>query len=111
LTVVRWRLAVSRFLIEDTSAHLRAVITPRIFFDRKVCTGFVTPFSKIINTDTDGGLKATPANQKNRETFFMAYIDYKSFTLGVEEEYMVMDPASRELKSHEQRSYRKVKKL
>jgi carboxylate-amine ligase len=32
----------------------------------------------------------------------MAHLNYKSFTLGVEEEYMVMDPATRELKSHEQ---------
>ncbi len=29
-------------------------------------------------------------------------INYKSFTLGVEEEYMVIDPATMELKSHEQ---------
>ena len=33
----------------------------------------------------------------------MAHINYKHFTLGVEEEYMVMDPATRELKSHEQK--------
>lgn len=33
----------------------------------------------------------------------MANINYKSFTLGVEEEYMVMDPATKELKSHEQK--------
>jgi glutamate---cysteine ligase / carboxylate-amine ligase len=33
----------------------------------------------------------------------MANINYKHFTLGVEEEYMVIDPASRELKSHEQK--------
>src|SRR3954465_11217744 len=32
----------------------------------------------------------------------MANISYKHFTLGVEEEYMVIDPVSRELKSHEQ---------
>ena len=30
-------------------------------------------------------------------------ISYKNFTIGVEEEYMVMDPVSRELKSHEQK--------
>lgn len=29
-------------------------------------------------------------------------LNYKSFTLGVEEEYMVLDPVTRELKSHEQ---------
>lgn len=33
----------------------------------------------------------------------MALINYKVFTLGVEEEYMVIDPETRELKSHEQR--------
>ena len=33
----------------------------------------------------------------------MANINYKTFTLGVEEEYMVIDPATLELKSHEQR--------
>ena len=30
-------------------------------------------------------------------------LNYKTFTLGVEEEYMVLDPVSFELKSHEQR--------
>jgi glutamate---cysteine ligase / carboxylate-amine ligase len=33
----------------------------------------------------------------------MGNISYKHFTLGVEEEYMVIDPVSRELKSHEQK--------
>jgi carboxylate-amine ligase len=33
----------------------------------------------------------------------MGNINYKHFTLGVEEEYMVMDPQSRELTSHEQK--------
>lgn len=33
----------------------------------------------------------------------MANLSYKHFTLGVEEEYMVIDPATRELKSHEQK--------
>ncbi len=33
----------------------------------------------------------------------MANISYKNFTIGVEEEYMVIDPQTRELKSHEQR--------
>jgi len=33
----------------------------------------------------------------------MANINYKHFTLGVEEEYMVLDPETRELKSHEQK--------
>src|SRR5258708_6331484 len=33
----------------------------------------------------------------------MASLNYKSFTLGVEEEYMVLDPLTHELKSHEQK--------
>src|SRR5450631_1614409 len=33
----------------------------------------------------------------------MSNLSYKHFTLGVEEEYMVLDPVSRELKSHEQK--------
>jgi glutamate---cysteine ligase / carboxylate-amine ligase len=33
----------------------------------------------------------------------MANISYKQFTLGVEEEYMVIDPKTHELKSHEQK--------
>jgi carboxylate-amine ligase len=33
----------------------------------------------------------------------MADINYGNFTLGIEEEYMVIDPTSRELKSHEQK--------
>ena len=33
----------------------------------------------------------------------MANLSYKQFTLGVEEEYMVMDPGTYELKSHEQK--------
>src|ERR1043165_6627615 len=33
----------------------------------------------------------------------MAQLSYKHFTLGVEEEYMVIDPQTRELTSHEQK--------
>src|SRR4029453_15411639 len=33
----------------------------------------------------------------------MSNISYKNFTLGVEEEYMVVDPETRELKSHQQK--------
>jgi glutamate---cysteine ligase / carboxylate-amine ligase len=33
----------------------------------------------------------------------MANINYSHFTLGIEEEYMVIDPETRELKSHQQR--------
>src|SRR5688572_7033596 len=33
----------------------------------------------------------------------MGHISKKLFTLGIEEEYMVIDPATRELKSHEQK--------
>lgn len=38
-------------------------------------------------------------------------INYKSFTLGVEEEYMVIDPESRELKSHEQKIVQEGQKV
>jgi carboxylate-amine ligase len=34
---------------------------------------------------------------------FMGPLNYKKFTVGVEEEYMVIDPHSKELKSHEQK--------
>lgn len=33
----------------------------------------------------------------------MSITNYKQFTLGIEEEYMILDPQSRELKSHEQK--------
>ncbi len=33
----------------------------------------------------------------------MSSISYKNFTLGIEEEYMVVDPSTKELKSHEQK--------
>lgn len=33
----------------------------------------------------------------------MSHLNYRHFTLGVEEEYMVLDPETRELKSHEQK--------
>src|SRR5918993_380427 len=33
----------------------------------------------------------------------MSSINYKNFTLGIEEEYMVVDPESKELKSHQQK--------
>jgi carboxylate-amine ligase len=33
----------------------------------------------------------------------MGHLNYRQFTLGVEEEYMVLDPHTRELKSHEQK--------
>ncbi len=41
----------------------------------------------------------------------MGQLSFKHFTLGVEEEYMVMDPATRELKSHEQRIVQEGEKL
>lgn len=41
----------------------------------------------------------------------MSLINYKSFTIGVEEEYMVIDPASRELRSHEQQIVMEGQKL
>ncbi len=41
----------------------------------------------------------------------MGNISYKSFTLGVEEEYMVIDPLTRELKSHEQKIVQEGQKI
>ena len=41
----------------------------------------------------------------------MAILNYKTFTLGVEEEYMVLDPSTRELKSHEQKIVQEGQKV
>ena len=41
----------------------------------------------------------------------MSSISYKHFTLGIEEEYMVMDPTTRELKSHEQKIVQEGEKI
>ncbi len=41
----------------------------------------------------------------------MANLNFKSFTLGVEEEYMVMDPVTKELKSHEQKIVHEGQKM
>ncbi len=41
----------------------------------------------------------------------MAPLSYKQFTLGVEEEYMVIDPLTRELKSHEQKIVQEGQKV
>ena len=41
----------------------------------------------------------------------MANLNYKHFTLGVEEEYMVIDPVSKELKSHEQKIVHEGQKM
>ncbi|MEO6684228.1 MAG: carboxylate-amine ligase [Ginsengibacter sp.] len=41
----------------------------------------------------------------------MASISYKSFTIGIEEEYMVLDPETRELKSHEQKIVQEGEKV
>lgn len=41
----------------------------------------------------------------------MASISYKHFTIGIEEEYMVIDPETRELKSHEQKIVQEGEKL
>jgi len=38
-------------------------------------------------------------------------LNYKSFTLGVEEEYMVLDPQSFELKSHQQKIVQEGQKV
>lgn len=41
----------------------------------------------------------------------MGHLNYKTFTLGVEEEYMVLDPVTKELKSHEQRIVQEGQKI
>src|ERR1700750_1731941 len=41
----------------------------------------------------------------------MANLSFKQFTLGVEEEYMVIDPDTRELKSHEQKIVHEGQKI
>ena len=41
----------------------------------------------------------------------MSNINYKHFTLGVEEEYMVTDPVTKELKSHEQKIVHEGQKI
>ena len=41
----------------------------------------------------------------------MASISFKNFTLGIEEEYMVIDPETRELKSHEQKIVQEGEKV
>ncbi|MEO6228618.1 MAG: carboxylate-amine ligase [Ferruginibacter sp.] len=41
----------------------------------------------------------------------MAHISFKNFTVGVEEEYMVLDPETRELKSHEQQIVHEGQKM
>src|SRR5687768_12043271 len=41
----------------------------------------------------------------------MATLNYKNFTLGVEEEYMVIDPETNELKSHEQKIVHEGQKI
>ena len=39
------------------------------------------------------------------------HLNYKNFTLGVEEEYMVLDPVTKELKSHEQKIVHEGQKI
>ena len=41
----------------------------------------------------------------------MASLSYKQFTIGVEEEYMVIDPLTHELKSHEQKIVQEGQKI
>src|SRR5260370_24909007 len=41
----------------------------------------------------------------------MSNISYKHFTLGIEEEYMVLDPHSKELRSHEQKIVHEGQKI
>src|SRR5919107_4181979 len=41
----------------------------------------------------------------------MGQLNYKNFTLGIEEEYMVIDPQTLELKSHEQKIVQEGQKI
>src|SRR5215208_902646 len=41
----------------------------------------------------------------------MANLNYNLFTLGIEEEYMVIDPVTKELKSHEQKIVQEGQKI
>ncbi len=41
----------------------------------------------------------------------MGHLNYKTFTIGVEEEYMVLDPQTKELKSHEQKIVHEGQKM
>src|SRR3954452_4960330 len=41
----------------------------------------------------------------------MSYLNFKHFTLGIEEEYMVINPETRELKSHEQKIVHEGQKM
>src|SRR3982751_4959578 len=41
----------------------------------------------------------------------MANLNFKHFTLGIEEEYMVLDPETKELKSHEQKIVHEGQKM
>ena len=59
----------------------------------------------IKSTNTDNRLLITD------NSHLMANISFKNFTLGVEEEYMVIDPVSRELKSHEQKIVQEGQKI
>jgi glutamate---cysteine ligase / carboxylate-amine ligase len=63
----------------------------------------------------DSGLHHTKLTIKTKQypkqKQYMAHLNYKSFTLGVEEEYMVLDPATHELKSHEQRIVQEGQKI
>ncbi len=47
----------------------------------------------------------------HRKINLMAGISYKHFTIGVEEEYMVIDPFTRELKSHDQKIVQEGQKV
>ena len=48
---------------------------------------------------------------KNYQLKSMGNLSYKNFTIGVEEEYMVVDPVTRELKSHEQKIVHEGQKI
>ena len=62
--------------------------------------------------DNELTLLAFPNYQlTNYQLTNMSNLSYKHFTLGVEEEYMVIDPETRELKSHEQKIVQEGQKV
>lgn len=63
-------------------------------------------WNKLINHPDSYRETYKRINQKR-----MAAISYKNFTIGIEEEYMVLDPETRELKSHEQKIVQEGEKV
>ena len=60
--------------------------------------------NEVLPAKNFTNLETIPIPHNSNESYSIMWnSNYKQFTLGVEEEYMVYDPATRELKSHEQK--------